>query len=105
MTEFETRLLASLTAMSEQQADTAEGLARLTASYSQTTQALATISAQQAAILAVLSKEPSGESLKDTMAALLAPLDANLKGLVASFNTLASISSTLSAQLPPPPTR
>ena len=112
MTEYETKLLASLTAMSmqqheqaQQQENQARQLTALSLSHSQTTQALIKISEQQAAILAELSKEPNGESLKDTMAELLTPLDANLKELVASFNKLASISTTLSAQLPVPPAR
>jgi len=66
---------------------------------------LLTISGQQAAILAELSKEPSGESLKDTMAGLLKPLETNLSALAGSFNKLLTVSQTLSAQLPPPPSK
>ena len=112
ITEYETKLLASFTAMSmqqheqaQQQENQARQLTALALSHIQTTQALMKISQQQAAILAELSKEPNGESLKDTMTELLNPLDANLKGLVESFNNLLTISATLSAQLPAPPTR
>jgi Mg2+ and Co2+ transporter CorA len=98
MTPFEQQLLQHL----ENQAAQLTALAQ---SQSQTTQALLTISGQQEAILAELSKEPSDESLKDTMAGLLKPLEANLSGLIESFNKLLTVSSALSAQLPPPPTR
>jgi len=98
MTEFEQQLLQHLQNQAEQ-------LVALSLSQSQTTQALLTISKQQAAILAELSKEPDGESMKDAMAGLLKPLEGNLTALVASFNKLLTVSESLSAQLPPPPTR
>jgi ATP-dependent exoDNAse (exonuclease V) alpha subunit len=98
MTEFEGQLLQHL----QKQADQ---LTALSLSQSRTTAALLEMSKQQAAILAELSKEPSGESLKDTMAGLLKPLEANLSALVGSFNKLLTVSEALSAQLPSPPTR
>lgn len=98
MTEFEQQLLEHLQ-------NHGELLAALSLSQSQTTGALLTISKQQAAILAELSKAPEGESMKDAMAGLLKPLEGNLSVLVESFNKLLTVSEALSAQLPPPPTR
>ncbi len=87
-TEFETQLLQhlqnqalQLTAISRQQAEQATAIG---------------------AILKALQKEPSGESLESTLKSALQPLQSNLEMLVTSFNSLSSVSQTLSAQLPPP---
>lgn len=105
MTEFEQQLLSALEKMSDTQAAQAGRLTELVLSHSRTTAALLKISGQQAAILAELSKEPSGESLEATLKAALQPLQSNLNALVGSFNKLLTVSEALSAQLPQPPTR
>ena len=95
MTEFEQQLLEHLQ-------NHGELLAALSLSQSQTTQALAKISGQQAAILAELSKAPEGESMKDAMAGLLKPLEGNLSALEGSFGKLLDVSEKLSERLPSP---
>jgi hypothetical protein len=98
MNEFETKLLASLTAMSMQQHEQAQlqenqarQLTALALSQSQTTQALAKVSEQQMQILAALSKSPEGASITATLEQLLKPL-------VGALNDL-------SRRLPPSPAR
>ena len=81
MTEFESKLLSALEAMSQQQAGQASQLTALALSQSQTTLALKTISEQQGQILAALSKSPEGDSITATLEQLLKPLVGALNDL------------------------
>lgn len=124
MTEYEQTLLASLTAMSMQQAEIAgllknhgwalselaqhqqqtsahlknhgKALSALSQHQQSTSMQVEAMHKQMAEILAVLSKEPSGESLKETMQELLQPLNQNLARLAESFDGLQEVASQLS---------
>lgn len=97
-----TAVLSALEAMSKQQAEQGQTLTALCSHQSNLSSQLQVTQGTLNEVLKALSREPSGESLKETMAELLRPLNDNLKGLVASFNKLSEISTSLSDQLPPP---
>ena len=103
MTEFETQLLehlqkqaGQLTAMSEIQAQHGTALSVLSTHQQETSSILKKL-------CEALQKEPSKDSLEDTLKAALQPLESNLAVLITSFNSLLTVSQTLSDQLPPPP--
>lgn len=114
---YEQQLLSALEAISVQQANMAKQQAEQAVLQESTCKQLAalashqeTTSAQVAGmqqtlkeIFKELAKEPSGESLKETMEGLLEPLNRSMQQLVTSFNSLADISTQLADRLPPQP--
>ena len=73
-----------------------KALSALSTHQQQTSQQVRVMGEQMAAISPALSKEPSGESLRDTMQGLLQPLNQNLARLAASFEGLETAASQLS---------